>query len=97
MGKKRQPTNSSPASVKHRKGAKKRATPQQRMAFEKSKMDPENLLTSADVKRLFDISESCIKRWRRDRVIPYTKIGGTIYYFKDSIHKMLQERFVYPK
>lgn len=85
MGKKKRPTKTPP-------GGKKRATPLQRTLFEKAKIDSENLLTTADVKQLFSISESSIKRWRRDLVIPHTKIGGSIYYFKHAIIQILIDR-----
>lgn len=78
-------------------GGKKRATPQQRMAFGKAKIKRKNLYTTADVMKLFDISESSVKRWRKNRVLPYVKIGGTIYYFKDVIFKMLQDRTIFPE
>lgn len=78
-------------------GGKKRATPQQRMAFGKAKIKPKNLYTTADVIKLFDISESSVKRWRKQRVLPYVKMGGTIYYFKDVIFNMLTERTIFPE
>ncbi len=78
-------------------GGKKRATPQQRMAYGKAKIKRKNLYTTADVMKLFDISESSVKRWRRNRVLPYVKVSGTIYYFKDVIFKMLQDRTIFPE
>lgn len=90
MGKMKQP-NHLP------QGGKKRATPQQRMAFGKAKIKPENLFNTADIMQLFSISESSVKRWRKQRVLPYVKMGGTIYYLKDVIFKMLTERTIFPE
>lgn len=89
MGKKNQPTN-------RPQGGQKRATPNQRMVFGKAKIKAKNLFTTADVIKLFDISESSAKRWRKNRVLPYFKIGGTVFYFKDVIFKMLQDRTIFP-
>lgn len=96
MGKKNQPTNQPQASSSeantHMTGGQKRATPEQRMAYDKAKINPENLFNTADIKQLFNISESSVKRWRKQRVLPYTKVGGTIYYMKDVIFQILHDR-----
>ncbi|MEX0998050.1 MAG: helix-turn-helix domain-containing protein [Flavobacteriaceae bacterium] len=89
MGTKKQPTNRPP-------GGKRRATPQQQMLFSSSRINPDNLYTTAEVKMLFGISESSVKRWRKDKVLPYVKLRGTIFYLKDAILKILEERIVYP-
>ena len=100
MGKKNQPINPPPAlspnAEKTKAKVQKRATSNQRMAFGKAKIKPGNLFTTADVMKLFDISESSAKRWRKNRELPYFKMGGTIYYFKDVIFKMLKDRTVFP-
>jgi len=80
-----------------RKLEKKRAIPQQHTAYKKAKINPENIFNTADVKRLFGISESCVKEWRRKKILPYAKVGGTIFYFKDIIIKMLEDRIIYPE
>jgi len=74
----------------------KRATTEQHTAYHKAKISPENLFTTADIKQLFDISESSVKRWRKNRVLPYVKLAGTIFYLKDIIIKILEERIIYP-
>lgn len=88
--------NLSSKADKQKLNKQKRATPQQRMAYGKAKVKANNLFTTADVMKLFDISESSAKRWRKNRVLPYFKVGGTIYYFKDVIIKMLQDRTIFP-
>ena len=48
-------------------------------------------LKSHEVRRLLTISPGTLQNLRVSGTLPYTKIGGVIYYDYEDIQKMLQE------
>lgn len=46
-------------------------------------------LKSEEVKKLLNVSAGTLQTMRRSGNLPYTKIGGLIYYNMDDIHRML--------
>lgn len=48
-------------------------------------------LKSPEVMKLLDISPGTLQHLRVTGVLPYTKVGGTIYYSYDDIHQMLEK------
>lgn len=50
------------------------------------------LLKSADVRKLLKISPGTLQNMRVNGTLPYTKIGGLIYYDYNDILTMLQFR-----
>jgi len=48
-------------------------------------------LKSREVRRLLTISPGTIQNLRVNGTLPFTKIGGTIYYDYDDILKMLEK------
>ena len=52
-----------------------------------------NLLDSYDLKQLFHVSESTLKRWRKSGNLPHFKIERKYYYEVDAILKCFK---VYP-
>lgn len=46
-------------------------------------------LKSDEVKKLLHVSAGTLQAMRRSGTLPYTKIGGLIYYNMDDIHQML--------
>ena len=49
-------------------------------------------LKSYQVKKLLGISIGTLQNLRNNGTLPYSKIGGTIYYSSDEINKLLNER-----
>lgn len=49
-------------------------------------------LKSYEVEKLLDLSPNTLMSWRNNGTIPFTKIGGTIYYDPEDIEKELQRR-----
>lgn len=49
-------------------------------------------LKSPDIRKLLNISPGTLQNMRINGTIPYTKIGGVIYYDYDDVQQMLQER-----
>jgi hypothetical protein len=49
-------------------------------------------LKSYQVKKLLGISIGTLQNLRNNGTLPYSKIGGTIYYNSDEINKLLHER-----
>ena len=47
-------------------------------------------LKSPEVRKLLNISPGTLQNLRVNGTLPYTKIGGVIYYDSDDIQKMLQ-------
>lgn len=50
------------------------------------------LLTDADLVRLFQVTPSCLYRWRRKNVLPFLKVSYSVYYIKDEIETFLRHR-----
>lgn len=50
-----------------------------------------SLLDNIDVFNLFHISRTTLYEWRRNDLIPYIKIRGKFYYYREAILKMLSE------
>lgn len=48
-------------------------------------------LRSADVCRLLNISNPTLKNLRRDRLIPFYKLGGTYLYKREEIMAYLEQ------
>jgi hypothetical protein len=48
-------------------------------------------LKSHEVRRLLTVSPGTLQNLRVNGTLPFTKIGGVIYYDYDDIQKMLQE------
>lgn len=51
------------------------------------------LLRTSEVKRLLKIGESSLAGLRLNGTIPFTKIGGSIYYFKTDIIKIINDNY----
>ena len=48
-------------------------------------------LKSEDVRKMLNISHGTLQTMRINRTIPWTKIGGIIYYEYDAIVKVLEQ------
>ena len=47
-----------------------------------------------DVMFMLRISDATLRRWRRNKVLSHTKMGGKIYYRRDEIEKKLHSNMV---
>ncbi len=54
-------------------------------------------LKSPEVRELLDISPGTLQNLRINGTIPYTKIGGVIYYDHDEIQKILLDNRIHNK
>lgn len=52
-------------------------------------------LKSPEVRKILDISPGTLQNLRINGTLPFTKIGGVIYYDYQDIHKMLTENRVH--
>jgi hypothetical protein len=52
-------------------------------------------LKSADVRRMLSISDGTLQTLRINGTIPYTKIGGAIYYAYEDIVKLMEENRIH--
>lgn len=48
-------------------------------------------LKSTEVRNLLQISPSTLQNFRINGILPFTRIGGSIYYDSDEINKILME------
>lgn len=48
-------------------------------------------LNNADLQEILGISYSTLQNLRVNGALPYTKLGGTIYYAWDDIERVMQE------
>ena len=49
------------------------------------------ILDNADLKQLFNISDKTLINWRNTGLIPYSKIGGSIYYNLSDVKQLIQD------
>lgn len=54
-------------------------------------------MKSPEVRELLDLSPGTLQNLRINGTLPYTKIGGVIYYDHDEIQKILQENRIHNK
>lgn len=54
--------------------------------------DKPKWIKSPEVRKMLDISPGTLQNLRINGTLPYTKIGGAIYYSVDDIEKVLQSR-----
>ncbi|MBN9302881.1 MULTISPECIES: helix-turn-helix domain-containing protein [Dysgonomonas] len=47
-------------------------------------------MDSADVCRALSISKRTLQTWRNNGKIPFTMLGGKVYYKEEDIHCLLQ-------
>lgn len=60
---------------------------------EKSKDDFPELLRTSDVKRILKLKDSSLATLRLNGTIPFTKIGGTVYFKKKDIIQLVEENY----
>ncbi len=48
-------------------------------------------MRSSDIRKLLKISPGTLQNMRVTGVLPYTKIGGVLYYSKEDVLKMLEQ------
>jgi hypothetical protein len=63
-----------------------------RQILTENKAQPTKWLKSNQVKKLLGISTGTLQNLRNNGTLPYSKIGGTMYYNTDEINKLLQEK-----
>ena len=51
------------------------------------------LLRTDEVKKILKVKDSTLATLRQNGTLPFTKIGGTIYYFKKDIIKLLKDNY----
>ncbi len=62
-----------------------------------SELKPKRWLKSPQVRELLSISPGTLQNLRINGTLPYTKVGGVIYYDYDEITKVLEENRVHNK
>jgi hypothetical protein len=60
---------------------------------EKSIDDFPELLRTSDIKRILKLKDSSLATLRQNGTLPFTKIGGTVYFIKSDILKLVKENY----
>lgn len=60
---------------------------------EKSIDDFPELLRTSDIKRILKLKDSSLATLRQNGTLPFTKIGGTVYFIKSDILKLVNENY----
>lgn len=63
----------------------------------KSGFAPKKWLKSPEVRDLLSISPGTLQNLRINGTLPYTKVGGVIYYDYDEIQKIMQQKRIHNK
>lgn len=67
-----------------------------RQILTENKTQTTKWLKSHQVKRMLGISTGTLQNLRNNGTLPYSKIGGTIYYSSDEINKLLERKGLSP-
>ena len=62
--------------------------------FAQRNQPPKRYLRSAEVRKLLGISPGTLQNLRINGTIPFSKVGGVLYYPYEGIMKVLQENLV---
>ena len=68
-----------------------------KILHEHSHIHAKEWLKSSEVRELLDISPGTLQNLRVNGTLPYTKIGGVIYYQLKDIDQMLQDHKIHNK
>ncbi|MNJ95265.1 Helix-turn-helix domain protein [compost metagenome] len=49
-------------------------------------------LKSSEVRKLLGLSPGKLQNMRNNNEIPFTRIGGIIYYLEEAVHQMLESK-----
>lgn len=63
---------------------------------EKSQEDFPELLRTSEVKKILKLKDSSLATLRLNGTLPFVKIGGTIYFKKEDIQKLIDENYSLP-
>lgn len=63
---------------------------QQLLHKRQSAQSPKQVLKSTEVRKLLKISPATLQTLRINGTLPYTKIGGTIYYRSEDIERLME-------
>ena len=63
---------------------------QQLLSKKQSSQTQKQVLKSAEVRKLLKISPATLQTLRINGTLPYSKIGGTIYYRQSDIEKLME-------
>jgi hypothetical protein len=66
-------------------------------AFKEKFTDKPQWLKSPDVRKMLAISPGTLQNLRINGTLPYTKIGGVIYYAMTDIEKVMQSKRIHNK
>ncbi|MBD8389363.1 helix-turn-helix domain-containing protein [Dysgonomonas sp. BGC7] len=55
-------------------------------------ISPKKWLRSSDIKKLLGVSHGKLQTMRNNKEIPFTLIGGTIFYSLEDVNKMLDAK-----
>jgi len=58
---------------------------------------PKKYLKSSELKRVLNVSSGTLQTLRINGTLPYTKIGGIIFYDAEEIYKLLKENSIHNK
>jgi len=58
---------------------------------------PKKWLRSQEVRSMFNISSGTLQNYRINGIIPFTRLGKTIYYPREDIETLLEKGFNNPK
>lgn len=60
---------------------------------DQQKMDPKYIwLDNQDLMQMLHVSARTLQRWRDEKIIPFTKIKGKIWYKKEEVDELLRSR-----
>ena len=62
-----------------------------KILFPQSYQAPKQWLKSSDVRKMLGISHGTLQNLRINRKIPFTRLGGMMFYRHDDIIKLLEE------
>jgi len=62
--------------------------------FKEEKPEPKKWLKSSQVRKMLNISPGTLQSLRINGILPYSKVGGSMYYAYDDLLKILKDNKV---
>lgn len=76
---------------KHVKQALRATLPRLLSNVQQSEKPPKEWLSNREAMEFLDLSKSTLQRYRDDGTLPYSKIGGNVFYKRADLIRVLEE------
>ena len=59
-----------------------------------AKQGQKRFITQGQLRQILPVSRQSLYRWRKSGLLPYSKIGGVIFYPQDAVRQLIADNYV---